>query len=75
MSLNGDDVLDTHLHISVSDNKGQCLGGHLLNGSTILTTAEITLVNLIDAEYTRQFDPLTKYKELTISRRADMEDL
>jgi uncharacterized protein len=66
-SSTGNDVYDTHLHISVSDDKGKCLGGHVLPGCTILTTAEITLVNLVDVQYTRKLDPHTGYKELAVN--------
>ena len=33
-----------HLHISLSDSKGMTLGGHLMPGSAVFTTAEIVLV-------------------------------
>jgi predicted DNA-binding protein with PD1-like motif len=37
-----------HLHLSVADSKGKTMGGHLMEGATIYTTAEIVLVDLVD---------------------------
>ena len=34
----------SHIHMSVSDNKGFMYGGHLVEGNLIYTTAEITLL-------------------------------
>ncbi|MEL7144483.1 MAG: PPC domain-containing DNA-binding protein [Cyanobacteria bacterium J06643_4] len=57
-----------HLHIAVSDSKGQVIGGHLMDGSTIYTTAEIVLGIMPDTIFKREIDPLTGYRELTIIR-------
>ena len=38
----------SHLHISVSDGEGKTIGGHLLPGCTIYTTAEIVLLAFED---------------------------
>ena len=56
-----------HLHIVVSDSEGQVIGGHLMDGSTIYTTAEIVLGIVPNAIFKREIDPLTGYKELTIT--------
>ena len=56
-----------HLHIAVSDSKGQVIGGHLMDGSTIYTTAEIVLGIKPDTIFKREIDPLTGYKELKIT--------
>jgi uncharacterized protein len=42
-----------HIHISVSDEVGTTIGGHLLSGNLIYTTAEITLVEMVDGFFTR----------------------
>ncbi|EAY12888.1 DNA-binding protein, putative [Trichomonas vaginalis G3] len=57
-----------HIHISVSDNKGQVFGGHLVKGSLIETTAEIVLVNLnnFGIQFTREFDQATGFNELVV---------
>ncbi|NET11185.1 MAG: DNA-binding protein [Merismopedia sp. SIO2A8] len=55
-----------HLHIAVSDSEGQVIGGHLMDGLHIRTTAEIVLGIVPNAIFKREFDPLTGYRELTI---------
>ena len=56
----------THLHISLSDSEGNLVGGHLLNGSSIHTTAEIVLGLIGGIAFKRKHDPRTGYKELSI---------
>lgn len=56
----------SHLHLSVSDHVGKTLGGHLMDGSTVFTTLEISLGALPDLEFKREVDPLTTYKELKV---------
>jgi predicted DNA-binding protein with PD1-like motif len=58
-----------HLHIAISDKAGQVLGGHLLDGCTIHTTAEIVLLENTELQFLRVQDPTTGYKELSIQRR------
>ena len=57
-----------HLHICVADDKGQTLGGHLLDENLIYTTAEIVAVSLDDLEFLRITDATYNYKELVVSR-------
>lgn len=45
-----------HVHISVSDESGATIGGHLLSGNVVYTTAEITLLEVIHAKFTRELD-------------------
>jgi predicted DNA-binding protein with PD1-like motif len=45
-----------HVHISLSDANGNTIGGHLLSGNIVYTTAEITLVELPNAVFTREMD-------------------
>ncbi|WP_353471304.1 DNA-binding protein [Salipiger sp. H15] len=52
-----------HLHIAVSDSKGAMLGGHLLEGSIVRTTAEVIL-GLAPVHFRRALDPRTGYPEL-----------
>jgi uncharacterized protein len=56
----------SHLHLTVSDAKGQTLGGHLMEGSLVRTTAEIVWVEFLDREFTREFDPASGYPELKV---------
>lgn len=53
----------SHLHASVSDAEGRVLGGHVLPGCLIRTTAEILLVPLATPLH-RCPDPNTGYLEL-----------
>ena len=55
-----------HLHISISDEQGQTLGGHLMDGNFIYTTAEIVLGELEEVEFQRNIDPRTGYDELVV---------
>jgi predicted DNA-binding protein with PD1-like motif len=55
-----------HLHIAVSDTTGKTIGGHLMAGSLIYTTAEIVLAILKDYSFEREVDTTFGYKELVI---------
>lgn len=57
----------SHYHITISNGDGRCLGGHLLEGCQIYTTAEITLALLADVRFLRQPDPQTGYDELVVA--------
>ncbi|WP_413944600.1 PPC domain-containing DNA-binding protein [Bdellovibrio sp. HCB-162] len=58
-----------HLHISVANFEGAVIGGHLMDGSEIHTTAEIMLLENQDLTFTREQDGHTGYKELVIKQR------
>lgn len=55
-----------HLHIAVSDSTGATLGGHLLEGNEIFTTAEIVVGSAHNLRFRRETDPQTTFKELKI---------
>lgn len=55
-----------HIHISVSDSTGYTIGGHLVDGNLIYTTAEIVLLNNSNIEFTREIDPETTFYELKV---------
>lgn len=59
----------SHLHIAVSDTNGNTIGGHLLDGSLIYTTAEIVMGELTEIEFTRETDTTYGYKELKVIER------
>lgn len=61
LSTNG-----SHLHLAVSDSTGRTLGGHLLDGNLVYTTAELVLGVLEDVEFRREPDPTFGYRELTV---------
>ena len=56
----------SHLHISVSDEEGKTIGGHLVSGCKIYTTAEIVLAKFSDVIYKREFAPDSGYDELAV---------
>lgn len=55
-----------HIHISVSDEKGNTIGGHLKDGCIVNTTAEVCLLNMENIKLKREFDETTGYDELVI---------
>lgn len=56
----------SHLHISISDSDGKTIGGHLVNGCKIYTTAEIVLAVFNDIVYKREFAADSGYDELAV---------
>jgi hypothetical protein len=58
-----------HLHMSVSDSSGQTIGGHLVEGCKVYTTAELVLAELPAYRFAREMDEESGYKELKIYRR------
>lgn len=56
-----------HIHISVSDEEGNTIGGHLKDGCIINTTSEVVLDIFDDIKFTREYDEKTGYKELVIT--------
>ena len=61
LGLNG-----CHLHASFSDSKGHVVGGHLLSGCPVFTTAELVIGESMVHQFDRQFDPNTGFDELVI---------
>ena len=64
VSMNG-----SHIHISVSDSAGKTIGGHLLDGNIIYTTAEIILQQSGEMSFTREKDGTTEWEELQIKKK------
>ncbi|MDO9314096.1 MAG: DNA-binding protein [Burkholderiaceae bacterium] len=60
----------SHLHASVSDAGGVVVGGHVAQGCTVRTTAEVLLALLPDWTFSREPDATTGYDELVV-RRGD----
>lgn len=58
-----------HIHLSVSDSTGKTLGGHLLEGCKIFTTAELVVGVLPDVLYTREPDSVSGYRELVVRKK------
>ncbi|MBN1316086.1 MAG: DNA-binding protein [Anaerolineales bacterium] len=59
-------VHGSHYHISISDGQGRTIGGHLLEGCLIYTTAEIVIGVLPGVRFLREMDDESGYKELAI---------
>jgi len=56
-----------HIHISVSDESGNTIGGHLKDGCIVNTTAEIVLNIFDNIKFKREYDENTGYDELVIN--------
>ena len=70
ISLNGTiSTNGVHLHIGLADSNGKVIGGHLLAGNHIYTTAEILIGESTQHIFTRAMDTNTGYNELEISSR------
>jgi uncharacterized protein len=62
----------SHLHISISDGDGRTIGGHLVPGCKIYTTAEIVLAVFPDIVYKREFlENDSGYEELVVYGKKD----
>ena len=61
VSVNG-----SHLHISISDSSGKTIGGHLLEGCKVYTTAELVISETDKYVFTREKDGTTEWEELQI---------
>jgi uncharacterized protein len=61
MSVHG-----SHYHLAIADATGATLGGHLLKGCLIYTTAEIVIGVLPELRFEREPDETTGFKELAI---------
>jgi predicted DNA-binding protein with PD1-like motif len=59
-------VHGSHLHISISDGDGKTIGGHLVPGCKIYTTAEMVLAIFEDVVYKREFAKDSGYDELVV---------
>jgi len=63
VSVNG-----SHMHISISDSTGHTIGGHLLEGCIVYTTAEIIIESSPDLIFKREKDGTTEWEELQIEK-------
>lgn len=59
----------SHLHMAISTADGQVLGGHVVPGCIVRTTAEVLLALLPDWEFSREPDATTGYDELVVRFR------
>lgn len=60
----------SHLHIAISNGDGVTIGGHLVSGCKVYTTAEIVLLELDDVVYKREmYENDSGYEELVVYKR------
>ncbi|NWG06609.1 MAG: DNA-binding protein [Chloroflexi bacterium] len=62
-------IYGSHLHMSISDSDGKTIGGHLMSGCTIYTTAEVVLAVFADTVYKREFAEDSGYEELVVYKK------
>lgn len=55
-----------HLHAALSRANGEVIGGHVSDGCTIYTTAEIVVADVPDVIFKRVHDEQTGFKELVV---------
>lgn len=61
----------SHLHISISDGEGKTIGGHLVSGCKIYTTAEMVIAEFEDVIYKRElYENDSGYEELSVKKKA-----
>jgi uncharacterized protein len=70
VSVNG-----CHIHISISDSTGKTIGGHLMEGCKIYTTAEIVILSSDDLVFKRAKDGTTPWEELQVEDRNEKDKL
>jgi predicted DNA-binding protein with PD1-like motif len=62
----------SHLHASISDGDGVTIGGHLVSGCKIYTTAEIVLAEFDDLSYKRELlENDSGYEELVVYKNSE----
>lgn len=61
VSVNG-----SHLHLSISDNTGKTIGGHLMDSNIVYTTAEIVILSSDELIFKREKDGSTPWEELQV---------
>ena len=59
----------SHFHVSISDENGYTIGGHLVSGCKIYTTAEIVIAAFTNEVYKREFAEDSGYDELKVYKK------
>jgi uncharacterized protein len=59
-----------HLHMSIADTQGRVVGGHVLPGCIVRTTAEVLIAWLDGWQFARRLDAATGYAELVVTPAA-----
>jgi predicted DNA-binding protein with PD1-like motif len=69
VGVDADGRSHSHLHLSVSTATGAVLGGHVVPGCRVRTTAEVLLGLLPDWAFSREADTATGFPELVVRPR------
>ncbi|XP_034555510.1 bifunctional protein GlmU-like [Notolabrus celidotus] len=60
---------DAHLHVCLADGEGQTVGGHVMGGLEIFTTAEVVIGEATQLQFRREMDERTGFPELEVQKR------
>lgn len=60
----------SHIHISVADREGKVMGGHLMPGNIIYTTAELIIGSSPEYIFRREKQEGTPWAELQIAKKV-----
>jgi predicted DNA-binding protein with PD1-like motif len=60
---------ESHIHISVSDQEGAVIGGHLKMGSLVGVTTELVMLVFDDVTYSREYEAATGYEMLVVKKK------
>lgn len=60
---------DVHLHMSLSDEDGNVIGGHLKEGCLVYVTLELVVGESEELKFSRKYDEETGFKELVINKK------
>ncbi|HKZ00878.1 MAG TPA: PPC domain-containing DNA-binding protein [Pyrinomonadaceae bacterium] len=70
ISLNGTvSIHGSHMHLSIAGEDGRVIGGHLVSGCRIYTTAEIVIAYFEHVVHKREFAEDSGYEELAVYPR------
>lgn len=64
-----------HLHIGLADAEGKTLGGHLVAGCEVYTTAEVVIGESEEHVFLRTSDAQTGFKELSVIQNYENSSL
>lgn len=64
---------EAHLHVCLSDAEGRTLGGHVLGGLHVFTTAEVVVGEAAELCFTREMDGETGFPELVVQPRSQAQ--
>ncbi|TNN53733.1 Bifunctional protein GlmU [Liparis tanakae] len=66
VSLVGTLNREAHVHVCLADGEGRTVGGHVLGGLEVFTTAEVVVGEGAELQFTREPDERTGFPELVV---------